>query len=46
MDFIETKLEQKVIKTIEPSKLENMIAKANYLYSTGSKDEAHFYMKR
>ncbi len=27
-------------ETIEPSKLENMIAKANYLYSNGNKEEA------
>ncbi|MFT7002982.1 MAG: Flp pilus assembly protein TadD [Sulfurimonas sp.] len=46
MDFIETKLEQKDTKTIEPSKLENMISKANYLYSSGSKDEALFLYKK
>ncbi len=40
MDGIEEKLEQKHNEGIEPSKLENMIAKANYLYSNGSKNEA------
>ena len=39
-DFIETKLDQNTEPKIEPSKLENMIAKANYLYATGSKEEA------
>ncbi len=39
-DLIEEKLSDKKIATIEPSKLENMIAKANYLYSNGSKDKA------
>ncbi|MBN2782825.1 MAG: hypothetical protein JXQ66_06245, partial [Campylobacterales bacterium] len=40
MDAIEQKLEDSKKKVIEPSKLENMIAKANYLYSTGSKEKA------
>ena len=40
MDTIEEKLVENKQKPIEPSKLENMIAKANYLYSTGSKEEA------
>jgi len=40
MDFIDDKLQENKVKTIEPSKLENMIAKANYLYSTGSKEKA------
>ena len=40
MDAIEDKLDEKVVKKIEPSKLENLIAKANYLYSTGSKPKA------
>ena len=40
MDAIEDKLDKKVVKRIEPSKLENLIAKANYLYSTGSKPKA------
>ncbi|MDD5157261.1 hypothetical protein [Sulfurimonas sp.] len=31
---------QEVEEVIEPSKLENMIAKADYLYSTGSKSDA------
>ena len=46
MDYIETKLEQNNTKPIEVSKLENMIAKANYLYSTGSKDEALFLYEK
>ncbi len=37
---IEEKLDEKKVKPVEISKLENMIAKANYLYSTGSKEEA------
>jgi len=40
MDAIENKLDKKVIKKITPSKLENLIAKANYLYSSGSKSKA------
>ncbi len=40
MGYIEDRLEEDSKKTIEPTKIENMIAKANYLYSTGSKDEA------
>ena len=39
-DSIETKLEEKKIQYVEPTKLENMIAKANYLYSTNSKEKA------
>jgi uncharacterized protein YxeA len=46
MNFIETKLEQNTTKHIQPSKLENMIAKANYLYSTGSKNEALFLYEK
>ena len=38
--FLDQKLEQKVQPVIQPSKLENMIAKANYLYETGSKHKA------
>ncbi|MEK6659846.1 MAG: hypothetical protein AABY36_09220 [Campylobacterota bacterium] len=37
---IEEKLSQEITEPIEPSKIENMIAKADYLYSTGSKNEA------
>lgn len=37
---IEKKLDEKKKKPVEISKLENMIAKANYMYSTGSKEEA------
>ena len=40
MNNIEEKLAENKQKPIEASKLENMIAKANYLYSSGSKDEA------
>ena len=38
--FIEDRLDEEKQKPIEPTKLESMIAKANYLYSTGSKNEA------
>jgi len=40
LDFIDEKLEKPSIKPVEPSKLENMIAKANYLYTTGSQEKA------
>lgn len=40
MDAIEDKLDTKITQKIEPSKLENLIAKANYLYSSGSKQKA------
>ena len=46
MDFIEERLDEKTIIKIEPSQLENMIAKANYLYSNGSKDEALFLYEK
>ena len=46
MKFIEEKLQEKPTQTVEPSKLENMIAKANYLYSTGSKEEALFLYEK
>ncbi len=46
IDFIEEQLDKNTTKTIEPSKLENMIAKANYLYSSGSKDEALFLYEK
>ena len=39
-NLIDDKLQEKRVKKIAPSKLENMIVKANYLYSTGSKKEA------
>ncbi len=39
-EVIEEKLEENKQKPIEPSKLENMIAKANYLYTNGSKEDA------
>jgi len=37
---LENKLQEAKKTVIQPSKLENMIAKANYLYSTGSKEKA------
>jgi len=37
---IEKKLKENKKAAIEPSKLENMIAKANYLYTSGSKEKA------
>ena len=46
MENIEEKLEENKQKPIEPSKLENMIAKANYLYSSGSKEEALFLYEK
>jgi len=45
-DPIETKLGKKTTQHIEPTKLENMIAKANYLYSTDSKEEALFLYEK
>jgi Flp pilus assembly protein TadD len=46
METIEQKLQEKKTKPIEPSKLENMIAKANYLYSSGSKQDALFLYEK
>ncbi len=46
MDSIEKKLQQNHQKPVEPSKLENMIAKANYLYANGSKEEALFLYEK
>ncbi len=42
VDFstLDNKLQEAKKPVIPPSKLENMIAKANYLYSTGAKDKA------
>jgi len=40
ISFIDDKLQTKSEPAPEPSKLDNMIAKANYLYSTGSKEKA------
>ncbi|MDD2651713.1 MAG: tetratricopeptide repeat protein [Sulfurimonas sp.] len=37
---IEEKLSKPTEEPVEPSKIENLIAKADYLYSTGSKSEA------
>lgn len=45
-DFIEEKLDEEIVTPIEPSQLENMIAKANYLYSSGSKQEALFLYEK
>ena len=46
MDNIEERLDENKQVPIEPSKLENMIAKANYLYLNGSKDEALFLYEK
>ena len=44
LNYIKEKLDTPHEIKIKPSKLENMIAKANYLYSTGSKKDAlHLY---
>lgn len=40
MDFLDEKLQATAPIKIEPTKLENMIAKANYLYENGSKEKA------
>ncbi|MBL1243958.1 MAG: tetratricopeptide repeat protein [Sulfurimonas sp.] len=40
VDFLEKKLAKSNTTLVQPSKLENMIAKANYLYSNGSKEKA------
>lgn len=40
VDFLDERLQKQTIKKIQPSKLENMIAKANYLYENGSKNKA------
>ena len=37
---IEKQLQKRPVKKIEPSKLENLIAKANYLYTNGQKEQA------
>ena len=46
INFIENRLDEKQVVKVEPSKLENMIAKANYLYSSGSKEEALFLYEK
>lgn len=43
---IEEKVEKPITEPVEPSKIENMIAKADYLYSTGSKSEALFLYEK
>lgn len=45
-DFIDEKLIEDKKVPIPQSKLENMIAKANYLYSTGSKEEALYLYEK
>jgi tetratricopeptide (TPR) repeat protein len=40
ISFIDTEIKKDKKPKIAPSKLENMIAKANYLYETGSKEKA------
>ena len=40
VELIEEKLKEEPKKVVKVTELENMIAKANYLYSTGSKNEA------
>jgi Flp pilus assembly protein TadD len=40
MGYIDERLEKPTSKPVEPTKIESMIAKADYLYSTGSKTEA------
>ena len=40
MDFIEDRLDDEHVVVIPPTKIESMIAKANYLYASGSKPEA------
>jgi Flp pilus assembly protein TadD len=40
IDYLQESLTSKKPEVVEPSKLENMIAKANYLYSSGSKQKA------
>jgi len=46
LTFLDEKLEQPTQVVVKPSKLENMIAKANYLYETGSKDKALTLFKK
>ena len=46
LGFLNNKLKHKQVQKIEPSKLENMIAKANYLYSNGSKTKALFIYEK
>lgn len=40
LEPIDEKLQEEPVEQVEPSRLENMIAKANYLYTTGSKADA------
>ncbi len=46
LDFIEERLNEDTTKPIKLSKLENMIAKANYLYSNGSHEKALFLYEK
>ncbi len=45
-NILEEKLQKNKQKPMEPSKLENMIAKANYLYANGSKEEALYLYEK
>ena len=45
-NFIEERLEEDNTKPVELSKIENMIAKANYLYSNGSQEKALFLYEK
>lgn len=46
IENIDEKLNEPIITKVEPSKLENMIAKANYLYTSGSKSDALFLYEK
>lgn len=46
LNYIEEKLDEENHKTVELSQLENMIAKANYLYSSGSKEKALYLYEK
>ncbi len=46
LSFIEKKLTEENSKPLPLSKLDNMIAKANYLYTNGSKDKALFLYEK
>jgi len=46
LDFIEERLDEDNTKPVALSKIENMIAKANYLYSNGSHEKALFLYEK
>lgn len=46
VEQIKEKVEKEIGEHVEPSKIENMIAKADYLYSTGSKEEALYLYEK